>query len=267
MLCETVAVIDSDRPGLLLAPGSPSGTPGRPTLDLDNEHPNPGASVVRASDADRDRTVEALAAASAEGRLSLEEYSQRSEAALLARTIGELASLTADLPQLPRSDAASVPAEITAVLGNESRKGPWVVPAHLTVRSVLGDCHLEMQQAVIRQHVTTIDATVRFGTMTIFVPDGIDVRMNGRAVLSAKSSQLRGEPQPGAPVIVVNCNVLCGAVTVRRPDWLMRRRLAREGTRVTEDKVLGCRRRRGRPRIITRTAEGHVFGQFGRKAP
>jgi hypothetical protein len=100
---------------------------------------------------------------------------------------------------------------------------------------VLGDCHLEMQQAVIRQHVTTIDATVRFGTITIFVPDGIDVRMHGRAVLGAKSSQLRGEPQPGAPVIVVNCDV-CGAVTVRRPDWIMRRQLARETSRLTEDK-------------------------------
>ena len=110
------------------------------------------------------------------------------------------------------------------MLGNESRKGPWVVPPHLTVRSVLGDCHLEMQHAVIGQHVTTIDATVRFGTVTIFVPDGIDVRMAGRAVLGAKSSELRGEPQPGAPVIVVRCDVLCGAVTVRRPDWLMRRR-------------------------------------------
>ena len=48
--------------------------------------------------------------------------------------------------------------------------------------------------------------------------------MTGRAVLGAKSSQLRGEPQPGAPVIVVNCDVLCGSVTVRRPDWLMQRR-------------------------------------------
>jgi hypothetical protein len=113
------------------------------------------------------------------------------------------------------------------VLGNESRKGPWVVPAHITVHSVLGDCHLEMQQ-----HVTT----VTFGSMTISVPDGIDVRMNGRAVLGAKSSQLRGEPQPGAPVIVVNCDVFCGAVTVRRPDWIMRRQLAREARRVTEDK-------------------------------
>jgi hypothetical protein len=104
----------------------------------------------------------------------------------------------------------------------------------MTVRSVLGDCHLEMQQAVIRQHVTTIDATVKFGTVSIFVPDGIDVRMNGRAVLGAKSSELRGEPAPGAPVIVVNCDVLCGSVTVRRPDWGMRRRMAREAARLTE---------------------------------
>jgi hypothetical protein len=205
-------------------------------VGLDSESEQRGSGPLRAADADREQTIEALAAASAEGRLSLEEYSQRSDAALVARTIGELTSLTADLPQLPRSDAAPVPVEITAVLGNESRKGPWVVPAHLTVRSVLGDCHLEMQQAVIRQHVTTIDATVRFGTMTIFAPDGIDVRMNGRAVLGAKSSQLRGEPAPGAPVIVVNCDVFCGSVTVRRPDWGMRRRLAREASRSIEDK-------------------------------
>ena len=189
----------------------------------DSMHAETGGGLVRASDADRDRTIEALAGASAEGRLSLEEYSQRSDAALTARTLGDLAGLTADLPAPAAGDSAPVPVQITAVLGNESRKGPWVVPPHLALRSVLGDCHLEMQQAVIRQHVTTIDATVRFGSVTIFVPDGVDVRMTGRAVLGAKSSELRGEPQPGAPVLVVRCDVLCGAITVRRPNWLMRR--------------------------------------------
>jgi Domain of unknown function (DUF1707)/Cell wall-active antibiotics response 4TMS YvqF len=204
--------------------------PREATVSLDSQHIQPGDSLARASDADRDRTVEALTAASAQGRLSLEEHCQRSEAALRARTLGELTGLTADLPAPPQSDAAPGPEQITAVLGNESRKGPWVVPAHLAVRSVLGDCHLEMQQAVIGQHVTTIEATVRFGTVTIFVPDGIDVRLTGRAMLGAKSSQLRGEPQPGAPVVVVNCDVLCGSVTVRCPDWLMRRRLARQAS-------------------------------------
>lgn len=110
------------------------------------------------------------------------------------------------------------------MLGNESRKGPWVVPPHLVVRSVLGDCHLEMQQAIIGQRVTTIDVTVRFGTMSVFVPDGVDVRLSGRAVLGAKSSDLRVDPQPGAPVIVIRCDVVCGSVKVRRPDWMMRRR-------------------------------------------
>ena len=198
-------------------------------MSPESTHAEPGDSLVRASDADRDRVVEALAAASAEGRLTLEEYSERSDAALVARTLGDLAGLTADLPAasvpaVANGDAGAVPEEITAVLGNESRKGRWVVPARMNVRSVLGDCHLEMQKAIIGQHVTTIDATVRFGSVTIFVPDGIDVRMSGRAVLGAKSSELRGEPKPGAPVIVVRCNVFCGGVTVKRPDWLMRRR-------------------------------------------
>jgi hypothetical protein len=192
-------------------------------VDSDSQQVQTGASLVRASDADRDRTVETLASASAEGRLTLEEYAQRSEAALVARTHGDLAGLIADLPAVPASASLAAPERITAVLGNESRKGPWVVPPHLAVRSVLGDCHLEMQQAIIRQHVTTIDATVKFGTVTIFLPDGIEVRMTGRAVLGAKSSQLRGEPRPGAPVLVVRCDVLCGSITVRRPSWLMQR--------------------------------------------
>jgi hypothetical protein len=180
---------------------------------------------LRASDAERDRAIEVLSAATAEGRITLEEYSARSETALQARTQGELAVLTADVPDSPPASAVSpLPADarISALLGNETRKGPWVVPERLEVRSVLSDCHLEMQQAVIRQQVTTIDVTVRLGSVTIFVPDGIDVRLSGRAVLGAKESQLDTEPRPGAPVLDIRCDVVLGAVTVRRPELRMR---------------------------------------------
>ena len=185
-------------------------------MGLGRENIQPGGSRMRASDADRDRTIETLAGANAEGRLSLEEYSQRSDAALTAVTLGDLARLTTDLPASARGAAAPVPEKITAVLGNEVRKGRWVVPPYLTVRSVLGDCHLELQRAVMRQQITTIHASVRFGSVTIDVPDGIDVRLTGRAVLSTKTSDLRVEPRPGAPVLVVRCDLFCGAVTVRR---------------------------------------------------
>ena len=78
---------DSNRPDC--AALRTSDEPERLTLDLDSGHEQQGNNSLRASDADRERTLEALAAASAEGRLSLEEYSQRSDAALVARTLGE----------------------------------------------------------------------------------------------------------------------------------------------------------------------------------
>src|SRR6202012_1116130 len=99
--------------------------------------PRSPAVALRASDAERDRAVESLASAAAEGRLTLEEYSERSGAALKARTGGELTALTADVPAGPvRAVAGPSDATMTAILGNESRKGAWVVPPHLTVRSV-----------------------------------------------------------------------------------------------------------------------------------
>ncbi|MFI9269301.1 DUF1707 and DUF4190 domain-containing protein [Kitasatospora sp. NPDC052896] len=58
-------------------------------------------SAMRAAHTDRDRTVDVLKAAYAEGRLSAEEYSQRFEVANRAQTYGQLAQLVADLPSGP----------------------------------------------------------------------------------------------------------------------------------------------------------------------
>ena len=54
--------------------------------------------AMRAASADRDRAVDVLKAGFAEGRLSQDEYNDRMGQAYAARTYGELAALTADLP-------------------------------------------------------------------------------------------------------------------------------------------------------------------------
>ena len=56
---------------------------------------------VRASDADRDRAIDALIDAFTEGRLTTEELSARTEQAYQARTYAELAMVSADLPAVP----------------------------------------------------------------------------------------------------------------------------------------------------------------------
>jgi hypothetical protein len=56
---------------------------------------------LRASHEDRDRVVDVLRVAAGDGRLSAGELDARLESALSARTLGELAGLTADLPGTP----------------------------------------------------------------------------------------------------------------------------------------------------------------------
>jgi hypothetical protein len=51
------------------------------------EPPEPASSPdLRASDADRDRVIDVLRAATADGRLTADEFSERMEAALASRT-------------------------------------------------------------------------------------------------------------------------------------------------------------------------------------
>jgi hypothetical protein len=56
---------------------------------------------LRVSDRDRDGVVEELRAHAADGRLTVDELEDRVQRALRARTAGELAVLTRDLPQRP----------------------------------------------------------------------------------------------------------------------------------------------------------------------
>lgn len=54
--------------------------------------------MLRAADRDRDEVAEILREQYAQGRLTLEEFGERSAAAVSAKTMGELRALTADLP-------------------------------------------------------------------------------------------------------------------------------------------------------------------------
>ena len=76
-----------------------------------SDHVTP--SDLRASDADREQVLEFLKTAFVQGRLTMDELDARAGQALLSRTYGDLAALTADIPSgqarvLPRPPAAPV---------------------------------------------------------------------------------------------------------------------------------------------------------------
>jgi hypothetical protein len=176
----------------------------------------PGAGGTRASDRDREQALEKLSTAASDGRLTLEEYSARADRALAARVLGELAELTTDLER-PSDPAATAPEQMTAILSSDTRDGHWHVPARLSARTVLGECKIDLQDAVLTSHTTVVQARATLGSVEIYVPDGIDVRLTGKAILGEKSSTVRQAPVPGAPVVEVRATAILGSVRVCPP--------------------------------------------------
>lgn len=79
--------------------------------------------VMRASDSDREHTVEALRGQFAEGRLTLEEFDERTSAAYAAKTWTDLRKLTSDLPVRLGFGAASTSAAPGPVSGSPAAPG------------------------------------------------------------------------------------------------------------------------------------------------
>jgi Domain of unknown function (DUF1707) len=158
---------------------------------------------VRASDADRDRVLDVLRDAAADGRLTAAEFDERMEAALSSRTLGELAVLTADLQ--PRPGAAPAQAEDVVRIdqrgGSVRRAGGWVVPRRLELRPSWSDVTLDFTEAVIVADTLVIDMHMRGGSLILVTKPGIVVDVDALAVRYT-DVEIGPEAEPGVPVIL-----------------------------------------------------------------
>jgi hypothetical protein len=169
---------------------------------------------VRASDAERDRTVELLRDAAAEGRLTFEELADRIGAAGAATTRGELERLTTDLP-VPAAAAEVAPVTQSSVFGDVKRSGAWMVPERSRWRTMFGDVVLDLREARVSAPDVAIHAATLFGDVELLVPEGVVVEVRAHTVFG-DVRQEAGEAAPaGAPRIVLSGATLFGDVKVR----------------------------------------------------
>jgi hypothetical protein len=157
----------------------------------DPEKAVPAASQLRASHEDRDAVIEVLRVAAGDGRLTAEELDERLEVAFTARTYGELAKLTADLPAAARPAAGVVapvtPKDVVRIdckSGHTTRDGRWVVPKRMELKVTSGHVHLDLTEAVIAHPVFEIVAEVRSGHLRIVTRPGVAVDTDDMQVRS-----------------------------------------------------------------------------------
>jgi hypothetical protein len=196
---------------------------------------------LRASYDDRERVVELLRVAAGDGRLTPDELDDRLEAAMTARTLGELAVLTKDLPGAPGIDGLALVPEpkdlvrIDCHSSSAKRDGRWLVPRRMEVRVASGNVTLDFTQAVITQPLLLIDAEVRSGALTLVTKPGVVVDADELAV---RAGVVKVDPpaNPDLPAqlrIQVSGTVRSGLLTARPPavtvprrtfwQWLLRR--------------------------------------------
>ncbi|QNP76193.1 DUF1707 domain-containing protein [Streptomyces roseirectus] len=196
----------------------------------------PTTANLRASHADRDRVVDVLRISAGDGRLTASELDERIELALSARTLGELAVLTADLPPVSTVTGTSV-AEVKDVLRVEQsfsrveRVGRWIVPRRLDLATQWCDVTLDFTQAVITQDTLRIDLAMVGKTLTLVTRPGIDVDVDSLRVQHARIRHRRAPDHPGPAVLRIELtgDKSFGRVLIRPArrsfgQWVLRRR-------------------------------------------
>src|SRR6266487_6009485 len=177
---------------------------------------------LRASDADRERVVTVLAEAAADGRLTLDEHTERVHRAYRARTLGELAGLTEDLvapsAQPLRLDGTR---SVAAFFTTQRREGRWVMPGRLVVTAVGGHIVLDLREALLQGLHTIVHATLIGGHLHLLVPEGVQVTVVGARHPGRVGSDLEPRPVavgvPGSPLVEVRAFTVAGRVRVHRP--------------------------------------------------
>jgi hypothetical protein len=180
---------------------------------------SPGSGLVRVGDSERERAILRLREAVVEGRLTLEEFTDRVGRAYTARTDRDLAELTDDLPALPPEVPPPPLVAHRAIFSSLSRGGPLSLARRTSVRSLFGTVNLDLREARLSGPEVDLEVRNTFGTVTVLVPVGVEVRLEGGGLLSSEHLETEpGPPVPGAPLIRIHSSGLGGTLHVRSQD-------------------------------------------------
>ncbi len=174
----------------------------------------------RVADADRDRTVTLLREHVVDGRLTLDEFSERVGRALEARTRGDLDAVMANLPDhgVPQVEASRRQPRrwFVGIMSGSSARGRWRISGRTTAVAFMGGCDLDLRHAEIDGPEVVITAFAFMGGIQVIVPEGFDVELEGFAFMGGRDLKLRNVPLvPGSPRIRIRGFAFMGGIDVK----------------------------------------------------
>jgi Domain of unknown function (DUF1707) len=191
--------------------------------------PNPD---LRVSDADRAHVSQLLERAVGQGMLTLDEFSERIDLTLAARTRGELGAVVADLPGVdlvhPEPTPPTVGEQLRGRMSTVSRRGPWTVPPRLALNTRMCETTLDFCNATLQAATVVLDIDDYFSTTNLILPDGSTADLNGvETFAGSTTTKVSHGPSSEGLHLVVKGRVRFGSVTARYPFGTALRRMWR----------------------------------------
>jgi hypothetical protein len=184
--------------------------------------------AIRASNQDREQVQAILHDALGEGRITPDEFAERSTTAAEARTVGELRPLLEDLPAgyagppTGAGVAGNDVVEWRGVFGSIKRQGVWTVPARIRIHRRMGSVELDFTEARFTAPVTDFDVDMIGGSIEIRVPEGVTVSTDEIVVtLGSVEDHRKVRDVGGSPQLRFRGELRMGSLEIRGP----RRRL------------------------------------------
>jgi hypothetical protein len=169
--------------------------------------------------------VSLLSQAVADGRLTVTEHGDRVEQAYAARTLGELSVLTLDLVPPEQQPINFDDRPVHALFGSMRRSGRWVVPGRFPLSALFGSVELDLREAILQRRHVFIEANVLCGSVRLLVPEGVQVNVSGRTILSSREVRTRPAGGAAGPVIEIGGTLVLGSIKARTPRRNWRERL------------------------------------------
>jgi hypothetical protein len=177
----------------------------------------PARPVVRASDADREAVVTRLQTAVGEGRIDLDEFSQRVDAAYAAITLAELDGLLADLPGDRVEIVGEVvvdPGPVTSVFGDIKLTATTGVPRKAA--TFFGDVRIDLRGLRTAEDTVHLQLGTFFGDVEVIVSEGVAAQLEGWTFFGSRKTDLAAVPRlPGTPRVVVRGWTFFGDLKLR----------------------------------------------------
>ena len=175
--------------------------------------------AIRVSDEERERSIVLLRDAVVTGRLTLEEFSDRVGRAQVARTERDLAELTIDLPAQAPPPAVITQTRHRALCSKLVRRGSWEIPERSAWRALFGTIVLDLREARLAGPEVELDIYNLFGTVTVLVPAGVQLAVEGGGAFASQVIEPPSRPPPaGAPRLRIRASGPGGTLLVRAPD-------------------------------------------------